>query len=242
MSRPPVSEFLKRPCPHCGKLIPTLPKCPRDYALFLNCLLYRVPVEAELTPAWIETVRLHCKMNPARLRQLQDPDGPHARHWPRLLERRAARLEHFRKTGEIPPSWRGLMEGEPDHLIQLQASHEYRKGGLAKMKAKLRNRPEAVEAKHKRRVLDMERVRSKARHDALVDEMTANLVAEMGAAAGTISLPAYKLLEGSMLDRKKHRATSRPQPDTGRIHLSDGETVPAQGEGRAPVLQNQETP
>jgi len=204
-------------------------------------MTYRVPIDAEITPEWIETVRVHCRMKPERLKELRDPKGHHARHWERMLLRRAARLEVYQKTGEIPPSWRGLMPGEQDHLIQLQGHYEYRHT-LARVKAKLRKRPEAVEAKMRRKVLDMERVKSRAAREERLNDITATLAVEMGAAAGTITLPAYKLLEGSMLDRKKHRATSRPQPDTGRIHLSDGETVPAHGEGRVPVLQNQETP
>ena len=244
MARVPVSEFLQRPCPHCGKRIPTLPPCPRDWGLYLNCMTYRVPIDAEITPEWVEIVRVHCRMKPERLKELRDPKGHHARHWERMLLRRAARLEVYQKTGEIPPSWRGLMPGEQDHLIQLQGHHEYRHT-LARVKAKLRNRPEAVEAKMRRKVLDMERVKSRAAREERLNDITATLAVEMGAAAGTISLSAYKMLEASMLDkgtaRRRRKASAAPPPDKG-IHSAAGEPAPMQGEAPALVQRSVETP
>jgi hypothetical protein len=86
------SRRRRRHCPHCGKEIPRLPVKPRDLGLLLNVLLYRVPVEKEISEEWIEVARQHCRMKPERLAEVRA--GLHARHWPRMIERRAARLSH----------------------------------------------------------------------------------------------------------------------------------------------------
>jgi len=186
-----------RTCPHCGKDIPNLSKLPRDLGLVLHCLLYRVPVEAEITEAWIETARKHCKMKPERLAELRT--GDHARHWPRMLQRRAARLAYFKQHGELPPRWAGLLPGEPDHYEQLAGIHRYRKGGLAKMKARLRKHPDTAGDKLTTRYLSAKRIRSAPRKSAALDDVMARLAALMGAHAGKLTLREYEALKSVML-------------------------------------------
>ena len=191
-----------RICPHCGKDIPWLTMKPRDLGLLLNVLLYRVPIETEITEAWIETARKHCRMKPERLAELRTQD--HARHWPRMIERRAARLAYFKQHGKLPPQWIGLLPGEPDHLAQLRGMHRYRKGGLAKMKARLRKHPDAVGDKLATRYLSTTRIRSAPRKSAALDDVAARLTAKIGAQAGNLTLREFEALQSVMLpDRKK---------------------------------------
>src|SRR5215207_7689510 len=136
MSEPPKPPRKHKVCPHCNKEILPWPPKPRDLGLLINVLIYRVPVEAELTEAWIEVARKHCRMKPERLAVLRAE--PHARYWPRILERRAARLAYFNQHGELPARWMPLIAGEPNRAAQIGALHRYRKGGLAKLKALMR--------------------------------------------------------------------------------------------------------
>jgi hypothetical protein len=174
-----------------------LPKKPRDLGLLLNVLLYRVPIEAEITEAWIETARKHCRMKPERLAELRA--GPHARHWPRMIERRAARLAYFKQHGKLPPRWAGLLPGEPDHIEQLDGAHRYRKGGLAKMKARLRKHPDATGDKLTNRYLATKRIRSAPRKSAALDDITARLSVQLGAHTGKLKLREYEYLKSAML-------------------------------------------
>jgi len=186
-----------RTCPHCGKEIPNLSKLPRDLGLMLHCLLYRLPVEAEITEASIETARKHCKMKPERLAELRT--GDHARHWPRMLQRRAARLAYFKQHGELPPRWAGLLPGEPDHYKQLAGIYRYRKGGLAKMKARLRKQPNTIWDKLTTRYLSAKRIRSAPRKSAALDDIMARLTAQMGAQAGKLTLRQFEALKSIMM-------------------------------------------
>ena len=89
------------------------PPKPRDLGLVLWCLLYRVPVEKEITEQWIEVARKHCRMSPDRLLDLRT-DPVHSRHWDRLEAKREARLAYYQKHGELPPKGSPLLPGEPD--------------------------------------------------------------------------------------------------------------------------------
>ena len=191
-----------RQCPHCGKDIPKLPPKPRDLGLLLHCLLYRVPHEQEITEQWVETAQKHCGMPAARLAELRAE--PYARHWPRMLERRAVRLAYFKEHGKLPPRWIGLLPGEPDHYAQLVGIHRYRKGGLAKMKARLRKHPDAAGDELATRYLSAKRIRSAPRKSAALDDVAARLTAKIGAQAGSLTLREYEALKSVMLpDRKK---------------------------------------
>ena len=170
--------------------------------MLLHCLLYRVPHEQEITEQWVETAQKHCGMPAARLAELRAE--PYARHWPRMLERRAARLAYFKEHGKLPPQWIGLLPGEPDHYAQLRGMHRYRKGGLAKMKARLRKHPDAVGDKLATRYLSIRRIRSAPRKSAALDDVAARLTAKIGAQAGSLTLREYEALKSVMLpDRKK---------------------------------------
>jgi hypothetical protein len=192
-----VPKPKSKTCPHCGKVIPRLVRKPRDLGLLLNVLLYRVPVGAEVTEAWIEKARAHCHMKPERLAELRSE--PHARHWPRMLERRAARLAYFKKHGELPPRWKGLLPGESDHIAQLDGLHRYRKGGLARLKARLRKHPDTAWAKLANRHLATRRIRSAPRRSAAVDDVMARLVAQFELKVGKLSLKDYEILRTIML-------------------------------------------
>jgi hypothetical protein len=178
--------------------------------------MYRVPIEMEITEPWIETARNHCKMKPERLAQLRT--GDHARHWPRMVARRAARLAYFKKYGKVPPRWMGLLPGEPDHDRQLVGLHRYRKGGLAKLKAKLRKRPNATADKMVNRYLASKKIRSRARKIAVLDDLTARLTAQQEAKAGRLKLRDYDILKLSMLPDdalpRRFRRT-KPEPQIG---------------------------
>ena len=211
-----------RTCPHCGKVIPLLTKLPRDLGLLLNCLLYRVPIEVEITEAWIETIRKHCRMKPERLAELRT--GDHARHWPRMLERRAARLAYFKEHGELPPRWMGLLPGEPDHIASRVGLYLYRKGGLAKMKARLRKHPDTAAAKLNNRYLATNRIRSAPRKSAALDDLLARLSAQIGAQAGRLKLREFERLKALMLPDDALPRRFRRKEGTG-MGVRGGENV-----------------
>jgi hypothetical protein len=223
-----------RTCPHCGKDIPSLPKLPRDLGLVLHCLLYRVPVEAEITEAWIETARKHCRMKPERLAELRA--GPHARHWPRMIERRAARLAYFKQHGELPPRWAGLLPGEPDHYEQLAGMHRYRKGGLAKMKARLRKHPDTAGDKLNTRYMSTKRIRSTPRKSAALDDVMARLTAQIGAHAGKLTLREYEALKSVMLpdDALPRRFRKKPPAGMGLSAETPGKNAGEEQRGEVP--------
>jgi hypothetical protein len=186
-----VNKPKRRTCPHCGKEIPKLTKLPRDLGLLLNVLLYRVPHEQELTEDWIEVARKHCKMRPERLAELRT--GDHARHWPRMLERRAARLAYFKQHGKLPPRWAPLLPGERDHRAALAGLRRYRKGGLAKLKARMRKRPVAAADKLVNRYLATRRLRSPNRKSAALDDLAIEYWLNRAAQRRELSLGDYEL-------------------------------------------------
>jgi hypothetical protein len=186
-----------RTCPHCGKVIPTLAKKPRDLGLLLNVLLYRVPHEQEITEAWVEKARAHCRMKPERLAELRA--GDHARHWPRMLARRAARLAYFKEHGKLPPRWAPLLAGEREHVEQMDAFRRYRKGGLARLKARMRKRPASTADKLNNRYLATKRLRNPARKSEALDDAMARLVSQLRAQHGELTLKEYEALRGLML-------------------------------------------
>jgi hypothetical protein len=181
----------------------------------LNVLIYRVPIEAEITEAWIETVRKHCRMKPERLAELRA--GPHARHWPRMLERRAARMTYFKEHGELPPRWAGPLPGESDHVAQLGGARRYRKDGLAKMKARLRKRPDTTGEKLRNRYL------ATNRKSAALDDITARLAAQVGTQAGKLKLREYNALKRVMLPDNALPRQFRKKPPAGMRFDADAD-------------------
>lgn len=224
-----------RICPNCGKVIPKLPKRPRDLSLLLHVLLYRVPLEAEITEAWIEKVRTHCRMKPERLVELRT--GHHARHWPRIIERRAARRAYFKEHGKLPPRWMGLLPGEPDHDAALAGFRRYRKGGLAKIKARLRKHPDTVWEKLTKRYLSTKRIHSLPRKSAALDDVGARLAILVGAQAGKLKLPEYEVLKAGVFagDVLPKRSQKKIAPRTGLDAGSNA--LNARGEAPANVPQ-----
>jgi hypothetical protein len=120
-----------------------------------------------------------------------------------MLERRAARLAYLTQHGEVPPRWSGLLPGEPDHLAQLQGIRRYRKGGLAKMKARLRKHPDTTGAELATRYTAAKRIRSRPRKAAALDDVMARLTAKIGMQAGKLRLREYEVLKSVMLPDSK---------------------------------------
>ncbi len=207
-----------RICPHCGKGIARLPRTPRDLSLLLNVLIYRVPVELEISEGWIEVARRHCKMTPERLAVVRS--GLFARLWPRMNQRRAARLAYLKEHGELPPRWKGLLPGEPDHYRQMAGAHRYRKGGLAKMKSRLRKHPDTAADKLATRYRAANRIKSLPRKSAALDDITARLAAKLGAQTGKLSLRQYETLKALMLPDDAPRYRDRKKSKGGSIHSS----------------------
>jgi hypothetical protein len=179
-----------RICPHCGRAIQRLAIKPRDLGLLLNALIYRVPIETQITELWIEAARKHCRMKPERLAELRQ--GDHARHWPRMIERRAARLAFFRTHGKAPSPGTPLLPGEPGHDSQLAGLRRYRKGGLAKLKAKWRKHPVTTATKLMNRHQILHRLDSKLQKaEAFKDNFAWDLLCADG---GKLTLAEYDAL------------------------------------------------
>jgi len=221
-----------RTCPHCGKEIPTLPRKPRDLGLLLNVLLYRVAIDAEITEPLIEKVRQHCRMKPERLAELRKE--PHARFWRLMLQRRAARLAYFREHGELPPRWMPLLPGDRDHGAAMNGLRRYRKGGLARMKSQLRKHPDKVGQKLSHRYLKAKRIRSHYRRNSVLDQVTAELLAILGAQTGKLSLREYEALQTAIIcaDTRSKRRRKKP----GGIGLDAGNPAPKEA-GLEPPAQ-----
>ncbi len=201
-------------CPHCGKEIPRLIRAPRDLGLLLNCLLYRVPPEEEITEGWIERFRLHCRMKPERLAELRGK--PFARFWQRIAVRRAARLAYFKQHGEFPPSWKGLLPGEPDHQERLEGARRYRKSGLPQLKAKLRRNPDKPFNELMQRYAATGRIRSWRRRAAALDVVGARIKALVGMQLGTLTLREFEALKRVVMAEKelykRRRKWTAPAP------------------------------
>jgi hypothetical protein len=184
-----------RTCPHCGKIIPRLPTKPRDLGLLLHWLVYTVPCEKPMNELLIEGARKHCRMTPERLAVLRLV--PHDRHWRRMDERRAARLLHFKIHGTLPQPGIPLIPGEASRFHQINAFRRYRKGGLAKLKARLRKHPDTANLKLANRYLATKRIKCPSRKLAAIDDCLARLLANYN--AGKMSLAEFEALKGGML-------------------------------------------
>jgi uncharacterized protein YecA (UPF0149 family) len=197
-------------CPHCGKPIRKAKK-PRDLGLLLHALTYRVPVEQEITEAWIETARKHCKMKPERLKELRGE--AFERFWRYMEDKRARRVAWLKDTGEIPPyGWTPPRPGEPDHTKAVQAMKVYRKS-VAKLKAKQRRRPDAQSEKLMNRYLETKRIRSTSRKLEALNDVGARLVLQSKIESGEVTLEDYRTLKSAMLpdDRYSRRARKKGQ-------------------------------
>jgi len=197
-------------CPHCGKPIRKVKK-PRDLGLLLHALTYRVPVEQEITEAWIETARKHCRMKPERLAEIQGKD--HARFWRYMEDKRTRRLAWLKDTGEMPPyGWTPPRPGEPDHTNAVHAMRVYRKT-VAKLKAKQRRNPNAQSQKLFNRYLATRKIRSTPRRLEALNDVEARLVLQWKIESGDVTLDDFHALETAMLpdDRYSKRAKKRAQ-------------------------------
>jgi hypothetical protein len=167
----------------------------------LHFLLYRVPCEKPIDQAQIEAARKHCRMTPERLAVLRAP--PHDRHWRRMLQRRAVRLAYFKQHGKLLPPGTRLLPDEQDHSAQIDGFRRYRKGGLAKLKARLRKRPEAAHARLERRYIALKHFRSESRKNASLNDILARLLANQQAASGELTLAEFEKLRSVMRPNKR---------------------------------------
>jgi hypothetical protein len=185
-------NFKVRTCPHCGKTIPKLPIKPRDLGLLLHWLVYSVPCDATITENLIQAARKHCRMTPERLAVLRAE--PHARHWPRMHVRRAARLTFFRQNGRPPLPGMPLLPGEPARFRAMDGYYRYRKGGLAKLKARLRKHPNGSYEKLANLYLRTKRLKSPSRKSAALDDVFMRFLAAQQAGTGKLTLAEYEEL------------------------------------------------
>jgi hypothetical protein len=193
LTEPPKPAI--RTCPHCGKIILRLPTKPRDLGLLLHWLVYSVSCEKPMTELLIEEARKHCRMTLERLAALRVT--PNDRHWRRMEERRAARLLHFERYGKLPQPGIPLIPGEPERFHQINAFRRYRKGGLAKLKARLRKHPETAEVKLANRYQATKRIKRPSRKLAAIDDCLARSLANYN--AGKMSLAGFEALKDGML-------------------------------------------
>lgn len=228
-----------RICPHCGKALPKPIRPPRDLKLLKHHLIYAIPIEAEITEAVIEQARRHCRMKPERLAEFRT--GIHARHWARMLERRAARLAYFKTHGKEPPPWMPLFPGENDHRAFLEGALRYRFGGLAKLKATLRRNPEAGTDELLRRYLAARGIPNPKRREAALDQVAARLVAYVKARKGEITLAEFDRLTGyimadEVIARRARKEAKRKPKGTGSTKTALWQKWPWEPRGKASTL------
>lgn len=187
-------------CPTSGSKYKKRQHKPRDLGLLLWCLLYRVPIDAEITPQWIEVARKHCKMSPDRLNEVkEDPALQH--HWERMDAKRAARRRYFKKHGEAPPKGYPLLPGEPDRTVQVMALQEYWQT-VAKLKARNRKKPNAQDKKLLNRYRAIRRLQSSHSKLEALNDIEARFLMDLKARTGNLSMQDYRLLR-SMISSGK---------------------------------------
>jgi hypothetical protein len=151
-----------------------------------------------------------------------------------MLARREARLAYFKEHGKFPPRWKGLLPGEPDHYERLAGFHRWRKGGLAKIRARLRKHPNTQWQKLANRYQATTRIRSKPRKSAALDDVMARFLANLGAKTGKLTLKEFEALKPIMLAddalprrfRKKRRTGSAASADKQNESGEEPQKVP----------------
>jgi hypothetical protein len=147
-------------------------------------------------------------------------------------------IEYFKQHGRRPDPWEPLLPGEPDRSWQLAALRHYRKGGLAKLKARMRKSPNTQSDKLANRYLATRKIRSKSRKSAALDDVLARFVANTVAQTGKITLAEYERYRTLMLpddelprrfrrDKKQSAATgSTPEPTDKNARAEGSSEVP----------------
>jgi len=166
--------------------------------LLLNVLVYRVPVEAEISEEWVDKARAHCRMTPERLALLRGE--AHARHWRNMAEKRARRLAWKQEHGTPPPyGWTPPAPGEPDHKAAVTAMRLYYRK-IKPFMAKLKRCPQAQADKLANRYLAARKIRSRARRLAALRDAEARLVLQWYLERGRrISVRQFLALQSEML-------------------------------------------
>jgi hypothetical protein len=97
-------------------------------------------VEEQITEAWIETSRKHCRMTLERLAVLRSE--PHARHWRYLTEKRQRHLDWAKAHDGQAPAFIPPAPGERDHRSAVTGMRTYWKK-VRPMISKMKKRPAA---------------------------------------------------------------------------------------------------
>ncbi|MFC1453164.1 hypothetical protein ACFLSJ_07485 [Verrucomicrobiota bacterium] len=216
-------------CPHCGKPIRKA-KIPRDGALLLHALTYRVPIQEQITEKWIETARKHCKMKPERLAELRGK--PYARYWTYMEDKRKRRQEWLKETGEVPPAgWTPPRPDEPDHTNAVAAMKAYRKS-VAKLKAKQRRNPDAQMDKLVNRYLSTKRYKSSSSKFAALDDIEARLILQWRIQSGDLTMDEFYTLQESMLPEDHYSRRAKKRKDKGMGFEAGGNKPSAREETR----------
>lgn len=109
---------------------------PLNIKLVLWFLLYRVPVEDELTPTIEQSAVVHAKFKGGWSEWLKAREK-----WPkqyeRMLTKRRLRAEFQDQHGSVPDGWSPPVDGQnnrkPSHIHRKRISKRFQKSGLARL-------------------------------------------------------------------------------------------------------------
>lgn len=189
-------------CPHCGKETRLTPK-PRDLGLLLHALVYRVPIEDQITEEWIEITRRHCRMTSERLAELRS--APHARHWRYLVEKRERRLAWAKDHGQAP-TYTPLAPGEHSHAAALRGLRTYWKT-IRPILAKMKRRPAAQWTKVANRYLAARAKCDQSGDLAAAYQCEAQLAFDLKAMEGTLCARDFQSLKDAFMSLATERCT-----------------------------------
>jgi hypothetical protein len=110
-----------------------------------------------------------------------------------------------------------LLPGESAHFRQMDGYFRYRKGGLAKLKARLRKRLGSTYEKLTNLYLKTKRLKSPARKSAALDDVLMRIFAAQQAKTGKLTLAEFEELrllmrpDKSWLKRQRRQMRSGPE-------------------------------
>jgi hypothetical protein len=223
-------------CPHCGKDTRLTPK-PRDLGLLLHLLVFRVPIEEQITEAWIEIARKHCRMTPERLAVLRAE--PHARHWHSLTEKRQRRLDWAKAHNGQAPAFIPPAPGERDHRSAVIGMRTYWKK-VRPMISKMKKRPAAQWTKLANRYETAMSGGAKSAESILALTCEDNLTVHLKAMAGTLTVQDLVASKNALTKVIAPLPPISDPANTGQATEKDGlcapEKLPVKSCGTTPVV------